>query len=373
MPLSLVVNNVPAPTAGMYPYLFDQLMTDAAPTPTSQVELTLSCLNLLNADVLSKSDPYCIVQMKESHQDRFIEIGRTETIDDNLNPEWVKKFVLSYNFETEQKMRFEVWDADPNGSDFLGDFETTLAEIVSYSGRQFRGKLRHKTTRDAGQIVIVTEEVSACKRTVRMAFQARQLEKQSWFVRNDPFFIISRSNEDGSHSVVYRSEVQRSTQNPRFKALTITARTLCNGDANRSIKIDCLDCRSDGGHKLIGSCHTSLEILSKGPGDENKYALRKKKPGSKEHSGIFELVEFSMTEEISFLDYIRSGTQMNFAVAIDFTESNKIASDPQSLHYLNPQRPNCYEIALKSVGNIIQHYNSSKMFPAFGMLASSLR
>lgn len=365
MPLSLVVNNVPTPITGIAPTY--GLNETTAVLPTSQIEMTLSCRNLLNTDVLSKSDPYCIVQMKEPWQDRYYEIGRTEKIDDDLNPEWVKKFIVNYNFETVQKMRFEVWDVDPNGNDFLGEYETTLADIVSYSGRQFRGKLQHNKAKDAGEIVIVTEEISSCKRCVQMQLQARSLEKQCWFVRNDPFLVVSRSNEDGSFSVVLKTEVQRSTQNPRWKPITITARALCNGDEDRSIKIDCYDWRSDGDHKLIGTCHTSLRILSKGPGDDNKYALRKKKQGGKEHSGILELLSLSVAEQITFLDYIRGGTQMHFAVAIDFTASNGAPSDAQSLHYLNPQRPNCYEIALKSVGEIIQHYDSSRMFPAFGM------
>lgn len=365
MPLKLVVNNVPTPRVGITP-AFDQMYGGSAVVPTSQIELTLSCINLLNTDVLSKSDPYCIVQMKESWQNRYFEIGRTEKIDDNLNPEWVKKFVVNYNFETVQKMRFEVWDVDPNGSDFLGEYETTLADIVSYSGRQFRGKLKHTTARDAGQIVIVTEEVSACKQSIEMQLQARNLEKQCWIWRNDPFLVISRSNEDGSFSVVHKTEVDRSTQNPRWKPIRITARTLCNGDHDRSIKIDCFDSRTDGDHKLIGTCHTSLRILCKGPSEDNKYPLRKKKLGTKEHSGVLELLNISVNDETTFLDYIRGGTQMHFAVAIDFTASNGAPADPQSLHYLNPQRPNCYEIALKSVGDIIQHYDSSKMFPAFG-------
>lgn len=66
--------------------------------PTSQVELTLSCRNLLNTDLLSKSDPYCVVSMREPWQDQYYEIGRTETINDTLNPQWIKKIILDYNF-----------------------------------------------------------------------------------------------------------------------------------------------------------------------------------------------------------------------------------------------------------------------------------
>ncbi|XP_031627870.1 copine-8-like [Contarinia nasturtii] len=337
--------------------------------PTTLIEMTLSAENLINADVLSKSDPYCVIQIKEeSWQEKYCEIGRTEIIKDNLNPEWVKKFLINFNFETVQKIRFEVWDHDTNGNDFLGEYETTLADIVSNSGRQFKGKLNHKSARNAGHIIIVTEEVAACKKNIQIEFHAKHLEKKSWFVRNDPYLVLYRSNEnDGSSSIVARTEVAPSTQNPKWDKITTKVRTLCNGDYERSIKIECYDNRSNGDHKLIGTCHTCLNKLSKGPGDDNIYALRNpKKQHKKEHSGFLELISISISDEVSFLDYIRAGTQVHFAVAIDFTASNKPATDPQSLHYLSPQRPNSYEIALKSVFDIISHYDTSNMYPAFG-------
>lgn len=67
--------------------------------PTTQIEMSLSCRNLINADILSKSDPYCLVQMKGSGQDKFYEIGRTETIQDNLSPQWVFINIID-NFES---------------------------------------------------------------------------------------------------------------------------------------------------------------------------------------------------------------------------------------------------------------------------------
>lgn len=342
---------------------------NVGPTPTSaactsQIEMTLSCKNLLNLDLMSKSDPFCIVQMKESWQNNFFEVGRTEMIDDNLNPEWVKKFILNYNFETIQKIRFEVWDKDISGDDFLGEFETTVADIVSFNGRQFRGKLKNRRSSDAGHIIIVTEEVSNCKEIIQMAFRAKDLQKKCFLIRNDPFLVFSRSNEDGSYSVVLKTEVVNSTQSPRWRPMTIKGRALCNGDNDRIIKIDCYDSRNDGDHKLIGTCQTNLRTLKMGVGDDNQYRFRKNEK-SKEHTGTLELMSITVTEEVSFLDYIRGGTQMHFAVAIDFTASNGSPMDPQSLHFLS-SAPNSYEMALRSVGEIIQSYDTSKMYPAFG-------
>ncbi|GAA6093337.1 copine-5b isoform X1, partial [Tachysurus ichikawai] len=59
-------------------------------------------------------------------------------------------------------------------------------------------------------------------------------------------------------------------------------------------------------------------------------------------------------------------TQINFTVAIDFTASNGNPSQSTSLHYMNPYQMNAYAMALKAVGEIIQDYDSDKMFPALG-------
>ena len=59
---------------------------------------------------------------------------------------------------------------------------------------------------------------------------------------------------------------------------------------------------------------------------------------------------------------------MNFSVAIDFTASNGPPSQPHSLHFFDANRggENQYTTALRSVGEIIQDYDSDRQFPALG-------
>lgn len=49
---------------------------------------------------------------------------------------------------------------------------------------------------------------------------------------------------------------------------------------------------------------------------------------------------------------------------IDWATGNP--SQSTSLHYMNPYQLNAYAMALKAVGEIIQDYDSDKMFPALG-------
>ena len=228
---------------------------------TSQIEMSLSCRNLINMDLFSKSDPFCVVSTKDPWQDRFFELGHTETIDDCLSPEWVKKFVIDYNFETVQKVKFEVWDVDPNGKDFLGQHETTLAEIISFASRQYIRPLAGQTsgdTKNRGDIIVVTEELSNCKLTALLKFSAEHLPSSFFgFFRPNSFLVFSRSNEGGTYSVVAKSETVHGVR-PSWKPLNISVRTLCNGDFDRAIKVDCYNYSRSGAHSLIGSCFTSF-------------------------------------------------------------------------------------------------------------------
>lgn len=143
---------------------------------------------------------------------------------------------------------------------------------------------------------------------------------------------------------------------------------------SRNIKIDCYDQRINGNHKLIGTCYTTLRRLTsteEPPMNLVNEDLQKTNP---EHTtaGILKVVKISVSEDVTFLDYIRNGTQMHFAVAIDFTASNGRHSHPSSLHYLSPERQNFYEVAIRGVGEIVQHYNSSQLFPAFGTKEKSI-
>uniref|UniRef100_A0A915IT44 Copine C-terminal domain-containing protein n=1 Tax=Romanomermis culicivorax TaxID=13658 RepID=A0A915IT44_ROMCU len=59
-------------------------------------------------------------------------------------------------------------------------------------------------------------------------------------------------------------------------------------------------------------------------------------------------------------------TQLNCTIAIDFTASNGDPRKSDSLHYINPNVLNQYQRALTAVGEIIQDYDSDKLFPVLG-------
>ena len=346
-----------------------------ASIPSTSVELSLSCDNLKDLDIMSKSDPFCVVYYKDnSKQSQFMEVGRTETIDDNLCPVWQKKIVLDYNFEQRQMVKFVVYDSDSKSSrldshDFLGSAECSLGEIVAAQSQGFSRKLS-----DGGNAVIhvVAEEMTQNKEVLFMKFSASKLDKKDFFGKSDPFIEIFRSTESNKYILVHRTEVIKNTLDPDWRQFEISARSLSNSDDERDLRFDVYDWNKSGSHEIIGSFHTTVRNLREGPGQQNKYSVineeKKRKKGRKyDNSGEVMLVTFRSEIVPSFLDYIKGGTQVNFTVAVDFTGSNGHPSDPNSLHYINPTgAPNQYQTAIQAVGGIIQDYDSDKMYPALG-------
>uniref|UniRef100_A0A671YR84 Copine 8 n=1 Tax=Sparus aurata TaxID=8175 RepID=A0A671YR84_SPAAU len=260
-----------------------------ASIPATKVEITVSCRNLLDRDTFSKSDPSKIHNLSVclkvcvtypngilihllSHC--FVQFGRTEVIDNTLNPDFVRKFILDYFFEERQNLRFDLRSEKPLGS-----------------------------------------------------------------------------NEDGTFTICHKTEVVKNTLNPVWQAFKIPVRALCNGDYDRTIKVEVYDWDRDGSHDFIGEFSTSYRELSRGQSQFNVYeVVNPKKKGKKKK-------------------YLNSGTHNIIPTSSDCVfplSQTGNPAQPTSLHYMSPYQLNAYAMALKAVGEIIQDYDSDKMFPALG-------
>ncbi|XP_012991843.1 copine-5 isoform X2 [Esox lucius] len=347
----------------------------AGSIPATKVEITVSCRDLLDRDTFSKSDPLVVLYTQGVETKQWREFGRTEVIDNTLNPDFVRKYILDYFFEEKQNLRFDVYDIDSKSPDmakhdFLGQVFCTLGEIVGSPASRLEKPLGGIPGKKCGTIILSAEELGNCREVVTMQFCAHKLDKKDFFGKSDPFMVFYRSNEDGTFTICHKTEVVKNTLNPVWQPISIPVRAICNGDFNRTIKAEVYDWDRDGSHDFIGEFTTSYRDLSRGQSQFNVYEVvnAKKKLKKKRYmnSGTVTLLSFTVESEHTFLDYIKGGTQIHFTVAIDFTASNGNPSQSTSLHYMNPYQMNAYAMALKAVGEIIQDYDSDKMFPALG-------
>jgi hypothetical protein len=66
------------------------------------------------------------------------------------------------------------------------------------------------------------------------------------------------------------------------------------------------------------------------------------------------------------MDYIRGNCNISLQIAIDFTASNGLPHNANSLHFMSQTGFNQYEQALYAVCNILLHYDSDKQIPVYG-------
>uniref|UniRef100_A0A4W5N5Z8 C2 domain-containing protein n=1 Tax=Hucho hucho TaxID=62062 RepID=A0A4W5N5Z8_9TELE len=127
----------------------------------------------------------------------------------------------------------------------------------------------------------------------------------------------------------------KNTLNPVWQPFTIPVRALCNGDYDRTVKVDVYDWDRDGSHDFIGEFTTSYRDFSRGQNQFNVYeVLNPKKKGKKKkyiNSGTVTLLSFKVESEYTFVDFIRGDP-----------------SQPTSLHYMNPYQMNAYAMEKKS-------------------------
>jgi hypothetical protein len=405
--------------------LFNDMPLLSSSNSHSQVALNAKAAGLIKMDTFSKSDPFAVFTGTIKGAD--VEFGRTEVIDDTQAPAWVKAIKVDYHFEEVQAITVRVYDEDQKGSADLSDHglqgEATfvLSEVVTSPGGsvtkplfkatggtevvkvriplgaekgtkvQFKasgGRTVSMLVRDArpgttvsvsvpalgpaaGTVTLMAEQLVACSQRLRLGLAGKKLaNKDGFFGKSDPYYEILKSREDGSWVPVYRSGVLNNTLNPWWPpAAGISVQDLCNGDYDRPLRINVYDHDNDGSHDDMGLVETSLSaILSSSKTDELPVWEHNAKKGTKKRSGSLVVTEALVTSVPTFLDYVRSGWELNMVVGIDFTGSNGNPALPTSLHYRPPsgESYNAYETSILALSDVITAYDSDKKYPLFG-------
>ncbi|KAF9195288.1 Copine-8 [Haplosporangium sp. Z 767] len=353
--------------------MYQQPTVPTAVPATPKLELKIKCKGLADLDVFSKSDPQCFVFMMDPKTRTWCKepIGKTEMVLNKLDCEFVKSIVIDYRFETIQPIRFTIVDVDDmnnplwTAQELVGHFDTEVGKIVGSRGRTLAGRLEHPQRRNShrGTVIVSAEEQSQSKRVIKFNIEATKLAKKGFF-SSDPssFFVIHRASENGVFAPIYKSHVVRSKSNPIWAEFSLKEIELCNGDPNRQLKIEVMKHKGNGPeHTTIGRTQvfSFQELLNS--------RMPKYFPLSPMPAGTELLIRrMAVTEPPSFLDYLAGGVPLNLVVAIDFTQSNGDPRHPQSLHYRSPSGDNDYTRAIRSVGNILQCYDTDKKFPVYG-------
>ncbi|KAI9144384.1 Copine-domain-containing protein [Paraphysoderma sedebokerense] len=374
-------------TSAVHPVQYASTVVTYAPPPLTNepsalVELSLACENLVNLDMLSKSDPIVVVYFEEAKGRPLLEIGRTEVIKNNLNPKFVTTFKMKYFFESVQQLVLRIYDIDNNSTklddhDFIGEIRCTLADIVSSRGGHLKQEIRNHIhpTRKNGVLVMNAVELTKPE-NIKIQFLGKGLDKKDFFGKSDPYLKIYRIVDDSIDppgvTLVHKTEVVKNHLNPTWVPFEIPLNKLVGSGFDlygRSFYVECYDWDAHSSHDLIGVAKIRVSDLlaQKSSFTVDLINPKKKSKSSYKNSGLLCVGLVELTKDYSFMDYITSGTEVSFGVAIDFTASNGNPVESTSLHFIDPSgAPNDYMKAIWGVGNVIMPYDADKNFPVFG-------
>ena len=164
--------------------------------PANKVQISISCRNLVDLDTFSKSDPVVHVSIKDNKAKPYSLLGKTEQIDNNLNPDFTKTFTIDYYFEKEQWVKFEVFDVDgPTSLEHIGDCETTLAKIMTSSKQTFIADLHlPNATASRGKIIVRADSVAQSNDEVSFRVRAEVTSRGGICCGGDsPYLLIQRA------------------------------------------------------------------------------------------------------------------------------------------------------------------------------------
>ncbi|XP_048771091.2 copine-9-like [Ostrea edulis] len=352
----------------------------------SKIEILISCTNLADLDDFTKSDPMCVLFVRQFGQ--WKEYDRTEAIRNTLNPQFVKSFVLEFEPGLTQQMMFSVYDIDSRSQDlkhhdYVGSVEDCLHNLIDENSQI---KTTNKNLRVPGHakgrglISITTEIMRESRNKVSIHAGGHKLDKKGVLSLNKPdtFFQISRCIDGlkgSTYHPVYRTEIVLKSTRPRWRPFEINLQPLCNGDWDRGIQFSVWHFSGNDYH-IVGRKNTTLREMSTIEGNGSFIELYlsspKKETKNKKNtlSGSLRLFQFKVDMQYSLFDFIRGGLLIQPIVAIDFTASNGAIDEDLSLHSLSNTRENQYMDAMDTLGAMICQYNIEQEIALYGFGAN---
>lgn len=323
--------------------------------PVTKIQLTLSAEGLT-----TNSDPICRTCIFDPKSSRFTNYTQTEPSSDKINPKWDTKIELIYIFESKQAIQFIIEDSQKIP---IGHFTTTLGKILSEF--ELIGNLEGFCSNSL--IKISAKELKKSYEKVTLHLRAHNVDKMDFFGKSDPYFILSKKCNI-SWVQTYKSEIIKKTLDPIWKPFELTLSSICDNDTTLPLRLDCWDYDWGVTNDFIGFCEFTFQEMSF---PNSRFQLinpskLKKKPHKYHNSGILEVESLQIKKNHTFLDYIQAGTELNLILAIDFTISNGDYHEKSSLHHISPISRNDYEKAILSISNILEDYDSQKIYPVFG-------
>lgn len=341
---------------------------------TINIELSLACQDLPNADLFSLSDPIIHVFLEKA--DGWVKVGSTEPIFDTLNPIFTEKVLVSFNAQQKQKIKFEVYDIDKlkdkdltSKSKKLGYTETELSEIIYKD--VWESPLKSDNRRYKGGII----KVQAIESDIGQSKIWFTFELYEFMTAHHILFTISGANNSNQFFSLYKSNPQKNTSKGCFfEPFRMTSNQINSESSN--LKFEFYEYKNGRATSVLGELNISLLGLYNAKNNcvdvfKNNLVVGKMKIAS---------VDKDNNE--SFFNYIYAGYTIKtiFALDLSITKANDEAhlnnkDFIQIIEELNIRKPNtnrekCFEVyfdPLIKLTTIMNYFNDTTQLPVYGL------
>ena len=276
-----------------------------------------------------------------SLDNEFTFIGSTEEFDDS-DLLFKKKFKMTYCFQKLQIVKVEI-----NYNDNIQVVNTSLGNILGSKELFVEMPFFYKGSTDDCSVIIravvIKDENKNRVITINLITDLSNLPYSDYFV------VIYNWHHPRRKEKVWKSK-ETPGKEIIFTADMITLQDLCLGSYNRKITIEYYGIYCG----FVGSVIKTLGQLKDAMDNRDKIQILNE---DGKEMGYF-YVSFSIENRSRFIDLVENGLQIKLSFAIDFTNSNLVYTNPNSLHYIgNHEKLNPYENCLRCFGELISSYD----------------
>eukprot|EP00934_Nitzschia_sp_Nitz4_P002879 Nitzschia sp. Nitz4//scaffold30_size153850//60720//61724//NITZ4_002772-RA/size153850-augustus-gene-0.57-mRNA-1//1//CDS//3329547244//2869//frame0 len=232
-------------------------------------QLSLHGIDLPNKRWFGRSSPYATVKILTGRQ-RGKELGQTEHLEADLNPDWCKIFFLEFSPAEITDIEVVIWDYNVGHEPlWIGEAKFEATSVFQEPGHT---QSRQIGRSDSSRLYCHIEKSRLGPADGKLHLHLRGLDMKNvepgifGLGRSDPFFELSKKNADYSigqvkWNVVYRSEHIDNNLNPYWQPVSLGLEEVCYGSLDWPLKISVYDHNENGIHRLIGEFETSVEDL----------------------------------------------------------------------------------------------------------------
>lgn len=346
-----------------------------------KLQLTVFAQDLQEVSEDAGCNPFAVIALLPAKEGGSpVVLGKTETLRNNLNPDFTKIFTLDYELGKLLRVLVTVHDAR-NDNQSMGSAIFDMGTVLGT-----KGGIIGKQVKSGGYIMVHVERSSGMG---SFNFQLRGWELVSKQEQVDPYFEIQKKRKttkgETVWDVIFRSLPIEDSSNPLWTEASIDFGSLCDGDKKQKVRISVKD-YDDSDDTLIGSCVVTIgkllnSVIENGNATEPSAldlskALVLKRPRPLRETGKIlvcladvvdaekqvnddqdeleddsedeekdivveatddiEILPDDISSKATFADYVGGGCQLKVIVGIDYTASNgKILRSSESFMRCN--------------------------------------